>query len=92
VITGKEFEIIDMDFSADMPWLALPQNAFDAKNKLGEAFRVETCPMLVIIDPGKCVYVYLCVRVCVCIFAKEHVSSCAKQTGRQCLGNALARM
>ncbi len=48
---GKEFEIIDMDFSAEMPWLALPQNAFEAKKKLGEAFRVETCPMLVIIDP-----------------------------------------
>jgi hypothetical protein len=67
VITGKEFEIIDMDFSADMPWLSLPQKAFEAKNKLGEAFRVETCPMLVIIDPGKnmcvCMLVYVCIHV-----------------------------
>jgi thioredoxin-related protein len=48
---GKAFEIIDMDFSAEIPWLALPQKAFEVKQKLGEAFRVEQCPMLVIIDP-----------------------------------------
>ena len=39
------------DFSAEIPWLALPQKAFEVKQKLGEAFRVEQCPMLVIIDP-----------------------------------------
>jgi len=48
---GKQFEIIDMDFSADVPWLCMPQASFKAKQNLGEAFRVEQCPMLVIIDP-----------------------------------------
>merc|ERR1712216_627086 len=48
---GKQFEIIDMDFSADVPWLCMPQASFKAKQNLGEAFRVERCPMLVIIDP-----------------------------------------
>eukprot|EP00287_Rhodomonas_sp_CCMP768_P009715 CAMPEP_0196717090 /NCGR_PEP_ID=MMETSP1091-20130531/495_1 /TAXON_ID=302021 /ORGANISM="Rhodomonas sp., Strain CCMP768" /LENGTH=440 /DNA_ID=CAMNT_0042057315 /DNA_START=60 /DNA_END=1382 /DNA_ORIENTATION=+ len=48
---GKAFEIIDMDFSADVPWLCMPHKSHEAKQKLGEAFRVEQCPMLVIIDP-----------------------------------------
>lgn len=48
---GKEFEIVDMDYSADMVWLSLPQSAYEVKQKLGEAFRVEACPMLVVIDP-----------------------------------------
>jgi len=48
---GKPFEIIDMDYSGDVPWLCMPQKAYEAKQKLGEAFRVEPCPMLVIIDP-----------------------------------------
>jgi len=48
---GKQFEIIDMDYSADVPWLCMPQKSFKAKLALGEAFRVEQCPMLVIIDP-----------------------------------------
>jgi thiol-disulfide isomerase/thioredoxin len=50
---GKQFEIIDMDYSGpDMPWLSLPQSASEVKQKLGEAFRVENAPpMLVIIDP-----------------------------------------
>eukprot|EP00286_Rhodomonas_abbreviata_P021867 CAMPEP_0181306744 /NCGR_PEP_ID=MMETSP1101-20121128/10478_1 /TAXON_ID=46948 /ORGANISM="Rhodomonas abbreviata, Strain Caron Lab Isolate" /LENGTH=440 /DNA_ID=CAMNT_0023412851 /DNA_START=161 /DNA_END=1483 /DNA_ORIENTATION=- len=48
---GKPFEIIDMDFSADVPWLCMPHKSHEAKQKLGEAFRVEQCPMLVIIDP-----------------------------------------
>jgi len=48
---GKAFEIIDMDFSEDMQWLAMPERSFAEKQKLGEAFRVEQCPMLVIIDP-----------------------------------------
>ena len=34
-----------------MKWLALPQQAHEERLKLGEAFRVEQCPMLVIIDP-----------------------------------------
>jgi len=48
---SKEFEIIDMDFSEDMPWLAMPEKAYAEKQKLGESFRVEQCPMFVIIDP-----------------------------------------
>ena len=34
-----------------MKWLALPQSAYEQRAKLGEAFRCEQCPMLVIIDP-----------------------------------------
>jgi len=34
-----------------MQWLAMPERSFAEKQKLGEAFRVEQCPMLVIIDP-----------------------------------------
>jgi len=48
---GKNFEIIDMDYSGEVPWLCMPQKSFAEKQKLGEAFRVEQCPMLVIIDP-----------------------------------------
>ena len=51
VAQGKNFEIIDMDFSGDVPWLCMPQKSWEAKQKLGEAFRVEQCPMFVIIDP-----------------------------------------
>ena len=29
----------------------MPERAYQEKHKLGEAFRVELCPMLVIIDP-----------------------------------------
>ena len=29
----------------------MPQKSFKAKQQLGEAFRVEQCPMLVVIDP-----------------------------------------
>ncbi len=47
----KYFFVARQDFSAEIPWLALPQKAFEVKQKLGEAFRVEQCPMLVIIDP-----------------------------------------
>lgn len=39
------------DFSEDMPWLAMPEKAYAEKQKLGESFRVEQCPMFVIIDP-----------------------------------------
>ena len=48
---GKAFEIIDMDFTEDMQWLAMPQGAYQEKQRLGEAFRAEQCPMLIIIDP-----------------------------------------
>lgn len=48
---GQPFEIVDMDFTADMPWLAMPESSYELKQKLGEAFRVEQCPMLIIIDP-----------------------------------------
>jgi hypothetical protein len=34
-----------------MPWLAMPESSYELKQKLGEAFRVEQCPMLIIIDP-----------------------------------------
>ena len=32
-------------------WLAMPEKAYAEKQKLGESFRVEQCPMFVIIDP-----------------------------------------
>ncbi|EKX40274.1 hypothetical protein GUITHDRAFT_88850 [Guillardia theta CCMP2712] len=48
---GKPFEIVDMDFSPEMQWLSMPHDSFEAKHKLGEAFRIDQCPMLVIIDP-----------------------------------------
>ena len=35
----------------DVPWLCMPQKSWQAKQRLGEAFRVEQCPMLVVIDP-----------------------------------------
>mmetsp|Transcript_816 Transcript_816/g.1961 ORF Transcript_816/g.1961 Transcript_816/m.1961 type:complete len:225 (+) Transcript_816:813-1487(+) len=34
-----------------MRWLAMPESSYELKQKLGEAFRVEQCPMLIIIDP-----------------------------------------
>ena len=34
-----------------MQWLSMPHDSFEAKHKLGEAFRIDQCPMLVIIDP-----------------------------------------
>ncbi len=37
---------------ADVPWLCMPQKSCQAKQRLGEAFRVEQCPMLVVIDPN----------------------------------------
>jgi hypothetical protein len=39
------------DLGEESQWLAMPERAYEAKQKLGEAFRVENCPMLVIIDP-----------------------------------------
>ena len=45
----QPFEIVSVDFTADMPWLAMP--CYELKQKLGEVFRVEECPMLIIIDP-----------------------------------------
>lgn len=39
------------DFAEDMMWLAMPEKAYAEKQKLGESFRVEQCPMLVFIDP-----------------------------------------
>mmetsp|Transcript_818 Transcript_818/g.1970 ORF Transcript_818/g.1970 Transcript_818/m.1970 type:complete len:352 (+) Transcript_818:323-1378(+) len=48
---GQPFEVVDMDFSAEMRWLAMPESSYELKQKLGEAFRVEQCPMLIIIDP-----------------------------------------
>mmetsp|Transcript_654 Transcript_654/g.1739 ORF Transcript_654/g.1739 Transcript_654/m.1739 type:complete len:231 (-) Transcript_654:76-768(-) len=48
---GKAFEVIDMDFSPNVPWLCMPQTAHEAKQKLGEAFRIEKVPSMVVIDP-----------------------------------------
>ena len=39
------------DLSEEMQWLAMPQNSYQEKQKLGETFRCEQCPTFVIIDP-----------------------------------------
>ena len=45
----QPFEVVSMDFAPDMPWLAM--TSCELKQKLGEVFQVEECPMLIIVDP-----------------------------------------
>ena len=59
--TGKKFVIVfvssDKDYESflrhfrQMPWVALDYKEKDLQNMLGEAFRVERIPTLVLVDP-----------------------------------------